>query len=83
MQKITSVDELIEKTDSQNSPLEFFILLGSGIRSSKSICKVDDTHYSVIHEIDDTEDILTVAELKNSNITNIPLAIAKNALFLY
>jgi hypothetical protein len=61
---------------------EFFILLDSGIRSSKRICyDSEDKTFNVHHEIDDSwDECITEEELYE--LTNIPEAIEKKALIL-
>lgn len=86
--KINSLSEL--KQAIENDENEFFILLGGGhIRSSKNI-RFDDSidsneqyKFSIINEIDDSEQILSESEIMNNEFTNIGDAITKGAFYQY
>ncbi len=81
MRKIKSVAEL--KRLSKDEPLECFISLAGGlVRSSKNIMFMDN-YFSVINEIDDTEQTLTEKQLMDEEYTNIGVAIKRGALFAY
>ena len=82
--KIESVEELLNIVMSiPGEPVEFFINLKGGLRSSKSICYIGNGEISVLHEIDGHEDILKESELSDVNKTNIPLAIANGVFYQY
>lgn len=87
MKKIASVKELnsIFKEVGEGEPLDFFMCLSGGIRSSKSICLIDekDMVYSVINEVDDSEIELSDKDFYNSEITNIGKAMQKGAFYQY
>lgn len=76
MQKLTTIDQLKSACEETS---EFFVMLNSGIRSSKNISWDGETFY-LIHEIDDSEEELTEAELMN---TIIGEAISKGAFYSY
>lgn len=83
MKKINSLEELKEVLSEEGETVEGFILLKGGIRSSKSMCKIGDDQYSIINEVDDTEDILTLEELNDKSIINIGYAITNGAFYIY
>lgn len=83
MKKINSLEELKEVLSEEGETVEGYILLKGGIRSSKSMCKIGNDQYSIINEVDDTEDILTLEEFNDNTKTNIGDAIAKGIFFLY
>lgn len=63
---IEQLDKLIE----EHGVVECFVSLGGGgvLRSSKVIQKINQDTYNVLNEIDDTEEDLTLDELKSSII---------------
>ena len=81
-QKINSqkeLDDLIKKVEG-NYPLECFVLLNFGIRSSKDISLNENNDYHVYNEIDDSEEIIVHSQLMSSFIGE---AISKGALYKY
>ncbi len=68
---------------SKNEPVDCFIALAGGMcRSSKSVCyNSKEKVFSVVNEIDDTEDVLTAKELYTNS--NIGKAIDKGAFYQY
>lgn len=81
-QKISSqkeLDDLIRKVEG-GYPLECFVLLNFGIRSSKDISLNENNDYHVYNEIDDSEEIIVHSQLIN---TFIGEAINKGALYKY
>lgn len=79
--QIKTIEELKrEAQDEQDT--EFFILLRSYLRSSKRIIwDEDDKRFYIINFIDDTEQVLTEAQLMDKSYTNIGYAMTKGALF--
>ena len=79
--KIGSIDEL--KKRSKSEPLDCFILLAGGLcRSSKSVFyDTKQKKFSIINEIDDTEDDLTAEELYTKS--NIGKAINAGTFYRY
>jgi hypothetical protein len=76
--KITSVNQLIRLCEEAESPIDCFI--GNGlIKSSKSVL-FDDGKFSIINEIDGSEDVLTPEELLKVNIGK---AIQNSCFYLY
>jgi len=75
------LDNLIE--DNNGYPVDCFIRLQGCIRSSKSITKMDDGKYSIVNEIDDTEDVLTKEELFDTTLTNVGFALTNKQLYKY
>jgi hypothetical protein len=83
MTKISSIKQLKELCLEENGPIDCFIQLGA-LRSSKSICFDDeDGKFSIINEIDDSEDILSPSELLDKSLTNIGEAIQKGCFYMY
>lgn len=81
-QKINSqkeLDDLIKKVEG-NYPLECFVLLNFGIRSSKDISLNENNDYHIYNEIDDSEETIVHSQLMN---TFIGEAISKGALYKY
>lgn len=72
------LDRLIEKNPDR--PLDCFVLLNYGLRSSKSITFDGDSYY-IYNEIDDSEDIIKHDKLMDS--FPIGEAIKKGALYTY
>lgn len=71
--------------DNDEEPLECFINLG-GIRSSKNITYNPETEtFSIVNEIDDSEQELTDRQVMDSSCkyTNIGRAIIENRFFKY
>lgn len=81
-QKINSqkeLDDLIRKVEG-GYPLECFVLLNFGIRSSKEISLNENNDYLVYNEIDDSEETIVHSKLMSSFIGK---AISKGALYKY
>lgn len=81
-QKINSqkeLDNLIRKVEG-GYPLECFVLLNFGIRSSKEISLNENNDYLVYNEIDDSEETIVHSKLMSSFIGK---AISKGALYKY
>lgn len=79
-QKISSqkeLDDLIRKVEG-GYPLECFVLLNFGIRSSKDISLNENNDYHIYNEIDDSEEIIVHSQLMSSFIGE---AINKGALY--
>lgn len=82
MEKINNIEQLdflLEKSEQ----VDCFISLNSNLRSSKSIWKQEDGKYTILNEIDDSEDNLTKDELFDKQKTLVGEAIKKGSLFLY
>ena len=79
--RITTLEQLKELA--QKGGVECFICLNGGLRSSKYISfdKVDNKFY-VFNYIDDSEQILTEAQILDSEYTNIGEAMSKGALII-
>lgn len=80
MRQITSVSELY-KACNEEEPVEFFIFLGNGIRSSKNILILDNGKLSVVNEIDDSEQELDETTLHTQS--HIGEAITKGKFYAY
>lgn len=81
-QKINSqkeLDDLIKKVKG-GYPLECFVLLNFGLRSSKDISFNENNDYHVYNTVDDLEEIIVHSQLMNSFIGE---AISKGALYKY
>lgn len=81
-QKINSqqeLDDLIKKVEG-GYPLECFVLLNFGIRSSKDISLNENNDYHVYNGSDDSEEIIVHSQLMSSFIGE---AISKGALYKY
>lgn len=81
-QKISSqkeLDDLIRKVEG-GCPLECFVLLNFGMRSSKEISLNENNDYHIYNEIDDSEEIIVHSQLMSSFIGE---AINKGALYKY
>ncbi len=81
-QKISSqneLDDLIKKVEG-DCPLECFVLLNFGMRSSKEISLNENNDYHIYNEIDDSEEIIVHSQLMSSFIGE---AINKGALYKY
>ena len=72
------LDTLIE--NNLGNPLDCFILLNYGLRSSKEIAFNDNGDYFIYNECDDTEEVIPYDSLMSSFIGK---AIDNNALFKY
>lgn len=81
--QIKDLNHLIELCDKNSeSGVECFIALNGGLRSSKVIWYDGESLWSVMHEIDGTEeDDLTLEQLKIN--TNIIDALEKGGLYAY
>ena len=80
MQKQIESIETLKKESSRGA--EFFIRLKGCLRSSKYITWDEITRRFVIwNYIDDTEQVLTEAQLMDGDYTNIGFALTKGALF--
>lgn len=60
-----------------------YISIAGIIRSSKSVFMFEDGTFSVINEIDDSEDIFTEEELLNPNLSLIGRAIENGQFYSY
>lgn len=81
-QKISSqseLDDLIKKVKG-GYPLQCFVLLNFGARSSKDISLNENNDYHIYNEIDDSEEITVHSQLMS---TFIGEAISKGALYKY
>lgn len=81
-QKISSqseLDDLIKKVKG-GYPLQCFVLLNFGARSSKDISLNENNDYHIYNEIDDSEETIVHSQLMNSFIGE---AISKGALYKY
>lgn len=81
-QKISSqsgLDDLIKKVKG-GYPLQCFVLLNFGARSSKDISLNENNDYHIYNEIDDSEEIIVHSQLMS---TFIGEAISKGALYKY
>lgn len=81
-QKISSqseLDDLIKKVKG-SYPLQYFVLLNFGARSSKDISLNENNDYHIYNEIDDSEEIIVHSQLMS---TFIGEAISKGALYKY
>lgn len=83
MKKITSMEELKEVLEIEGEVIEGYILLNGGIRSSKSMCNLGDNKYSIINEVDDSEQFLSFEELNDDTKTNIGLAVTEGSFYIY
>lgn len=81
MTKITSLEQL--KKLAADGPLDCFIVLGGGmLRSSKSVLYGEGV-FSIVNEIDGTEQTLTEKEVMDEDFTNIGAAMLKGAFYAY
>lgn len=81
-QKISSQsepDDLIKKVKG-GYPLQCFVLLNFGARSSKDISLNENNDYHIYNEIDDSEETIVHSQLMSSFIGE---AISKGALYKY
>ena len=80
-QKINSQEELDNLINSNNGePLECFIMLSFGFRSSKDISFDENGDYYVFNEIDGSEEII---KYDNLNSTILGEALSKGCLYKY
>lgn len=78
-QRISSIQELDDYIGKDN-PLDCFVLLNFGIRSSKQISFNENGDYVICNECDGTEEVINHGNLMN---TFIGEAISKGALYKY
>ena len=80
MKQILELEELLALV--QEEKTDFFVYLGHGMRSSKSIdfTKPDLSQLSIVHEIDDTEEFININEWENSTLYTY---ISKGILYSY
>ena len=84
MLRINSLEELDKYLDNNlGDPIDCFIAFKGSVKSSKSICKIEDGKYSILNEIDDTEDILTSQEIFDEELTHIGKAMKLNSFYTY
>lgn len=79
---IKNVEELIELCNDEQSH-DCFVALKGGIRSSKSVFMNEDGSFSIINEIDWSEDEYTMDELSKPENSFIADAISKGAFYSY
>ena len=85
-QKVKSLEELktLDDGSGEKEWLEVFIVLNSGLRSSKRVSYDQKRKkFKVVNEIDDSEQELTEKQMMNKNYTNIGYAITENSLFYH
>lgn len=63
-------------------PQDYFIMINSFIKSSKSIFK-DGIKYNILNEVDGSEDLLTEEELFDTDITHVGSCLTSGNLFKY
>ena len=81
-QKIENIDELKVLCSDEQSH-DCYIVIAGIIRSSKSIFMYEDGTFSVINEIDGSEDVFTEEELSNPELSIIGKAIQKGQFHSY
>lgn len=85
--QIHSINHLVETLKNADEPLEFFIAMNFGTRSSKTITCADELDdngeykLEILNQIDDTVQILSIDELDKE--TNIPEAIKKGSFYVF
>lgn len=80
---IQSINQLKELAIKSSEPVDCYIFLNGGLKSSKAISYDDTTNrFIVFNSIDGTEQRLTVNQLNNPAYTNIGKAIKQNALII-
>lgn len=79
IESIKQLDFLLEKVEQ----VECFILLRNNLRSSKTIWLQEDGIYTILNEIDDSEDNLSKDELFDKTKTLVGEAMKLGSLFLY
>lgn len=68
MKPITSIDELLEELQEEES-IDFFVMVSPLIKSSKNIFyDKDNKLICITHEISETEEIINLKELEDSCI---------------
>ena len=75
----SELDDLIKKVKG-GYPLQCFMLLNFGARSSKDISLNENNDYHIYNEIDNSEETIVHSQLMNSFIGE---AISKGALYKY
>lgn len=84
-QRINSQEELDafikEAQEKDDSPLECFVLLDYGLRSSKEISLIGGDSYYVYNEIDDTDEVIRHSDLMKSSY--IGTMISNGTLYKY
>ena len=79
--QIKSMEQLKKEAQSEQDA-EFFILLHCNLRSSKRIIwEEEGKRFFIFNYIDDTEQVLTEAQLMDRDYTNIGYAMTRGALF--
>ena len=87
--KIKSLEHLIAILDKSENVREFFILLNGNARSWKTITYADkldrngNYKLEILNEIDDTKQVLSLANMYNEKYTNIGLAIKQGSFYLF
>lgn len=81
-QKIENIDELKALCNDEQAH-DCYISIAGIIRSSKSVFMYEDGTFSVINEIDDSEDFFTEDELLNPEISLIGKAIQNGQFHSY
>ena len=84
MNRIKDIDQLLTLLNDEE-PGEFFISMGM-VRSSKNIMLIDDDKISIYNEIDDTEDVVSIQDLKDGkvdDVTNVGTAIRNGNFYSY
>lgn len=80
--KIETIEDLKKLCDDEQSH-DCYISISGIIRSSKSVFMYEDGTFSVINEIDDSEDFFTQEELLNPNKSLIGKAIQNGQFYSY
>jgi hypothetical protein len=81
-QKIENIAELKILCNDEQAH-DCYISIAGIIRSSKSVFMYEDGTFSVINEIDDSEDLFTETELSNPELSIIGKAIQKGQFHSY
>lgn len=81
-QKIENIEQLKTLCNDEQSH-DCYISISGIIRSSKSIFMYEDGTFSVINEIDDSEEFFTEDELLNPDISIIGKAIQNGQFYSY
>lgn len=79
---IKDLQDLNEHLSKSEDPQDFFIVLNGFARSSKSIMK-DGDEYSIINEIDGSEQLLSAEKLFDTEYSFIGEAITNGCFFKY
>lgn len=82
MKAIKDINEL-KQLAKKEKPLECFVPLNFGLRSSKTIAYLGDERWWILNEIDDTEQNLTTGQLMDKNLTLVGEALAAGCLMAY